>query len=585
MKRISLLPLFLVALFGSSPLIAAPNADHKSAAQILPGSAIVYAEISDPKALINLMMDHPLRKKLEATPKYQEFLVSDQYKNLQNVVAVFEKETGMKWRDALESISGGGIHFAFDLSNGSVALLIKATDAGKLTKIQDAVIAFTEKNNRGAIQKGRTYREIETWKVAKGGFAIVGKWFVFTNNAAMGATLFDNMLDDAKDTLATNRDFTTALSKQKTSAGAPTAWVFARLAIPRGLGLLKDFLKEKSDNPGAELLIGGLQETIKHAPYMTTALRVKNDEVHLSIGAPHDPSQVSASRNFFFSPPGKGAAPKPLKPEGTLFSFTAYRDIAAMLRSADELFDENVAAGIAQADSQLTLFFSGRPFNAEILTNFHPHSQIIVTQPSFKDVTPAIKVPAFGLIMRLKNPDETTVAQFRTAFHTILNFVNLEGTQNGRPMLLSDIDKVDGATILFSKYVFDDKKSDRTKADIIYNFSPSMVILGDRIMITSTRDLAEKLITAAKQQKAEETIMENTLMELDGPAVLQALKDNRETIVSQNMLEKGHTPQQAKQEVDTLLELVSYVKTMNSSMSFQDKWGSLDFDVKLSLPK
>ncbi len=585
MPRHSFLRLTSLILLLAGFAQAGPDADDKSAAEILPGSAIVYAELSDPRAVLSLAMDHPLRKKLEATDGYRQYLASPDYEKLQKAVAFFEKQTGMKWRDAIESMSGGGLHVAFDLSTGGFALLMKATDAARLAKIHEAVAAAVEQHHRGAIQKGRTYREIETWKVGKGGFAIVGKWFVFTNNPDMGKAMFDNMIDGSKTALANDRDFKAAAARQGGATDRPTAWAFTRLPLIRGLGLLSKVLKDKSDNPAAELLFGGVQETLKHAPYVTAALRVKDDDLHLMIGAPHDASRIDPSRSFFFAPQGKAGAPRPLRPPGTMLSFTAHRDIAAMLRSADDLFDENIAAGIAQADSQLTLFFSGRPFNAEVLASFHPQAQIIVTRPSFKEVTPAIQVPAFALVMRLKTADEITIAQFRTAFHTVLNFVNLQGTQDGKPMLLSDLDKINGATLLFSKYVFDADKGDKTKADIIYNFSPSMAIVDDRIMIASTRGLAEDLIKAAKAQKADESIEENTLIELDGPALLQSLKDNRETLISQNMLEKGHTPAQAKQEIDTLLELVGHVRSMRSSMTFKDNWATIDLRAKLSLPK
>jgi len=585
MKRTTSLLLTLTVLLSASHLAAAPNADTKTAAQILPNTTLVYAELGDPKKLLALILDHPLRKKLEGMDQYKQFLASPQYEALQNGLAVFEKQVGMKWRDAIESTSGGGIYIAFDANTTGVALLIKATDAAKLATLRDAVVKFTEEKSRGAIQKGRTYREIETWKVAKGGFAIVGKWLVFVNNADLGKKLFDNMLDDASDSLATDKEFKAAAARNVPSSDAPTAWAFARVAGIRNLGLMNALLKDKSDNAAAELLIGGLQETLKHTPYITSALRLRNDQVRLSLGAPHDPEDVSPARGFFFSPPGKGAAPKPLKPEGTILSLTAYRDFGTMLRSADDLFEENVAAGIAQADSQLTLFFSGRPFTTEVLAAFRPEAQIIVTRPTYKDVIPAIKLPAFGIVLRTKTNDETTQTQFKTAFQTILSFVNLGGAQEGKPMLVADIDKYEGVTLLSSKYIVDEKKTDKNKADIVYNFSPSMVIAGDRIMICSTKDLAEKLMAATKQQKTDEAIPQNTLLEMDAGPVLQILKDNREHLVAQNMLEKGHTPEEALAEIDGLLDLVSYIKSLGMSMSFQDKWAAVDLDIKLSLPK
>jgi hypothetical protein len=161
----------------------------------------------------------------------------------------------------------------------------------------------------------------------------------------------------------------------------------------------------------------------------------------------------------------------------------------------------------------------------------------------------------------------------------------LGGAQEGKPMLVADIDKLEGVTLLSSKYIVDEKKTDKAKADIVYNFSPSMVIAGDRIMICSTKDLAEKLIAATKSQKTDETVRENTLLEIDAAPVHQALKDNREHLIAQNMLEKGHTPEEALAEIEGLLDIVGMVKSLGMSMSFQDQWATLDFNVKLTLPK
>lgn len=553
-------------------LAAAPNADDKVAAQFLPGTTQVYVEIPSPKATLGAILDHPYRKSVEASEPYKKWLDSPQYADLQKKLDEFEKATGMTARQAAEL---GSIHVGFDLKTLGVAVLIKADDAAKLSG------AINELATRLKIPRGNTYRGIDTWKVDKGGFAVHGKWLVASNSADLGKFMFDRMLDGGADTLATDREFLAA--RKSTGSEPDSVWAFGRLALLRLGGHLKALDKEKSDNPGVELLGAGIIETLRQAPNVAASLRVKQDDLRLTVAAPHDASKVDPRRAFFFAPAGKGAAPA-LKPAGLLASITTYRDFPEMFKRADDLFDENVAAGLAQADSQLTLFFSGTNFFAEIMPRFGPQVQMVATRPTFKDVTPGIKLPAFASVFTLKDADENLMAQLRTAFNSILAFINLQGGQEGRPMLVSDIDKRDGATILSSKYLVDAKKVDKTKAELIYNFSPTIVLTKQHVIISSTKELGEQLLDELLKQKGTvPPIKENTLIEIDGGVALEMLRDNRQQLIAQSMIGKGLTPEQALAEVETLLDLAKLVKSAKGSLTYQNNAAVLDLNLKLNV--
>lgn len=597
MKRRYLIPVALLAMMLLSRVSAvdtAPSADDRSAAQLLPASTLVYVEIPEPKKLIELVFDHPMRKKLEAMDQYKTFKASPQYTQLMAGVAIFEKQVDMKWREAIEAVAGGGMTLAFDPTTQGVVILIKADDLKKMEQVRDGVFNFVRATaGKNDPLKPNNYRGIDTYKGpgGQGGMAIHGKWIILTNNKLLGQQVLDTIVDNPKNTLATDKEFVAAkaMATGRTSGSAsagdlPTVWTFARIAGVREAGLLSALMKEKSDNPGAELILGGLQETLKHANYATAALRLKNDEIRMTLAAPHDHAKVPKVREYFFAPHGQGA-PRPLKVEGAALSITTYRDISAMFKSADELFEEGIAAGIANADSQISLFFGGRKFYGEVIGALKPQMQFIVARQNFKDITPGIKLPAFAMAARLKKNDPTTIAQFKAAFQSIVGFANIQGTMDGRAMLVPDMDKIDGATLLWASYLLDDKKTDPKKADIYYNFSPAMAIVGDRVFFCSTKELAEQLIAAAKKQTGSEFVDDNTLLELEGPAVIQMLRDNRDQLIAQNMVSKGNSPETAVAETDLLLELANYVKSSALSLSFKNNAATLDWGVKLSLPK
>ena len=582
--RTSTLSLVIATLLVA--FITPARAAEKTAADLLPASTLFYLEVPQPQKLLSTILDHPLREKLEETDGYKQFVQSQQFRQLSTGVAIFEHLTQMKWREALESMSARGLFVAFDPNTNGVAFLMKADDPAVFKKLNEVLGQIADDNPNGNITRGRTYRGIPTFKLGEGGLAFHDKWLIGANNANLGKILFDNLLETGSSTLAGDKDFIAA-RKHGFASEAPTAWAFARTQQLRSMGVFDALFQQKSDNPALELIAGGLMETLQHTPYVTASLRVKTDALGLSLAAAHDPSRTSKTREYYFGPTIGGAAPKPLKPKGTAPSSVTSRDIGGMLGKADELFNENVAAGIAQADSQLSLFFGDRSFTYEVLANFKPQMQLVATRQKFDDddVKPAIKLPAGALIFQVKPDDQLTKDQFESAFSSAVGLISVTGMQEGRPALkLRTIEK-EGALISTASYIFDPKKSDKNAAEMFYNASPTLAITKDRIILSSPRDLAEELVGLAGSQSGSDKIGQNTLIELDGAMVAQMLKDNREFLVGQNMIEKGHERASAEKEVDTLLQLVSYVKGASLDLSFQGGHATLNFDVKFNLPK
>ncbi|MEX2215849.1 MAG: hypothetical protein WD768_17190 [Phycisphaeraceae bacterium] len=576
---------FTLAAALLAALLARPiQAAEKTAADLLPASTLIYVEVPQPKKLISTLLDHPLREKLEANDGFKAFYQSPRFRQLSTGLAVFEHLTKMKWREALESMSAGGLYIAFDPTTNGVAFLMKSDDAATFKKLDEVIGQLADDNPEGNLKRGRTYRGIATYKVGPGGMAFHGNWFLGANNPELGKVLFDNLLDSSTQTLAADKEFTAA-RKHGFATDTPTLWAFARTQPLRSMGILDQLFAEKSDNPALELLVGGLKETIQHSPYLTASLRVKADALGLSFAGVHDPAKVSKARDYFFGPTTGGSAPKPLKPPGTALSIVTYRDIGAMLGKADELFTENVAAGIAQADSQLSLFFGDRSFTYEVLGNFRPQMQLVATRQTFEGVTPAIKLPAGALIFQVKPDDQLTKDQFESAFSSAVGLISVTGMQEGRPALKLRTMEKNGVLMSSATYVFDPKKSDKNKAEIYFNASPTLAITKDRIILSSSKQLADDLVKAAAAQSGDTRIGQNTLIELDGPMVHAMLKDNAEFLISQNMIEKGHPREDAETEIGMLLELVSYVKGAAIDLSFQSGHATLNLDVKFNLPK
>jgi hypothetical protein len=60
-------------------------------------------------------------------------------------------------------------------------------------------------------------------------------------------------------------------------------------------------------------------------------------------------------------------------------------------------------------------------------------------------------------------------------------------------------------------------------------------------------------------------------MELDLAMIRDVLLDNRDQLITQNMLEKGHSKKEAQGEVDVLLGLMQLLGSASAQLSFDER--------------
>ena len=456
------------------------------------------------------------------------------------VVRVVEKQLGMSWRDAAETLAEGGVTLAFDAKTQGVVVLVKSHDEQGLTKARDTLLRLAsngakEKGNEGPVKQA-SYRDVDVYKLDKALLATKGRWAIITNKPKLGRQVVDNLLDGAKTSLAGSAEF---IAARKAIADKPLLWAVIRTMPLRNTGIAKTLLADKSENPAAEILLGGVLDTLKKTPYVTAALYSDKQQTRLTLSTPHNPAWTSKPRAFYFGSDGKGRAPRPLEPQGTILSIRAHRDLGAIWQSAPDLFDENANAQLAQADSNLSTFFSGKEFGREILGSLGPELQIVVARRdgSAKDTpSPAIKLPAGAIVFQLKEPKKMG-RQLRVTFQSIIGFLNIVGGQQKRPPLEASSQKLGTATIVSTHYLTEDSDKPGKEAEIYYNFTPSIALAGDRFIVSSTRGLATQLAKLVQKQSsgpkpAPSDRAENAAIRLNVQGVREALPNGKRDFYS-----------------------------------------------------
>lgn len=592
-RRFTVTQFFLFGLLCSvcsSNIQAAENAGaQKTAAQLFPASTIAYAELSEPKVLLDMLLEHPLRQRVEQLDQVKNAMQGKQYQQFQAILHMIEQQIGMKWNVALGSFTQGGIAIGFDPKTEGAALLVRARDQKTLEKLRETFFKLardeTQRQGKPDPIKTTDYRGITAYSAGQAKFATLGSLLVVVNNDQLGKAILDNYLDDTANSLADNRQFQTA---RKTISGTPSAWGYLDVATLRKSNSDSDAYKQKSGNVVLELLIGGLTGTAKNTPYLTSTLDIRKHRIALKLSAPHDPAWVGTERQYYFGPNGKGSAPPLLEPKETILSLSTYRDFSGMWLNSANIFTDNVDAGFDKANGTLATLFSGKDFGEEVLGAFKPEVQIVAARQHFeKDrPTPAIKIPAFAFVFRFKDPEKMQ-ADFRRMFQSLIGFINITGAQNGQPQLDLDMEKQGEHQIISATYAPDTDKKISEQNRINFNFSPSVAFAGENFVVSSTKQLARELVTLittpqAPAKKSETDFVTNTSLNANLSTVRDAVNDNRNQLVTRTILSEGKERAEAEKQVDLILESIGTFQNLNLHLDTNKNSVQFEFEVNLA---
>jgi len=572
-----------------APATSKGRADEIAAADLLPDSTILYAEIPRPKQLITTIFDHQITKDIQATNEYKTATSTEEYQQFRAGITLFESVLGLKWRPAIESLSAGGLYFAFDPETEAAALLMKSNDAELLENFRDTVIKFARMDAAGKARpdpvRQSEYRGVRVFRAGQARFATVDEWLILVNKDNLGKRIVDTYLDlqESKadgNSLANSTQYQTARS----SAGQDqTAWGYVNLKVIRNAGVARTLFSGRTENAAVEILIGGVMETLKNSPYATATLTAKPHQFGFAVALPHKAEWVTETREYFFGENGRGASPPLLKPKDTLLTLSTYRDLAAMWAGADDLYDENAAAEIAKADSNLSTLFGGRDFGNEILGAAGPELQFVLARQSYEDTNipkPAIKLPAGALVVSLVDPEMTR--QFKVAFQSAIGLVNFGQAQNGSPQFELNSEKRGSGEIVSAVYLVDKGVQKDGEGLIQYNVSPTIAFVKDKLILSSAASLASELLDLATTDAAvTQDAAVNTQILADLQAIGTILKYNQKHLVAQNMLEKGHGKEAAEREIGSFLKILDYVNDVSIRLTTETENLQLNFEVNI----
>lgn len=545
----------------------------------MPASTLVYLKLEP----IGSLLSHPLRTRIQSDETVQALWKSEPLKELRGGIAVSELVLGAKIETLARDLTKFGAHLCIN-DQGEMVLLARTRSERWLKDYVQKIVTLargdSNKNKPGKVSE-TTYRGIRGYEVNKLIVAQMDDWLLVANKPEIAKATVDQMLDKNKKSLDASPFYQRAKEFAERFDSNPKgsiATVYLDMDNIRKAkaGWAKKIFSNKPREFVAELLFGGLLATLDQSPMTIGRLALNESGANMEFLSPSQPEWFAETREFYVGPNSKGVAERAWKIHQGLASLSTYRNLSELWLRAGDLFDQKVNDQLAQADNTLTTLFSGRDFGTDILGALEPQLQIVSASQSFPNaLKPSIRLPSFALIGKLKEP-ESMQRDLKRIFQSFVGFLNVAGAMEGQPQLDLESEIVGDAKIYWAEYVVDKDRKYENGLPVQFNFSPSVAFLGDRVVVSSTSALARQLISemANPSSNHEPSLMSpqlNTSMELDLAMIRDVLLDNRDQLITQNMLEKGHSKKEAQGEVDVLLGLMQLLGSASAQLSFDER--------------
>ncbi len=257
------------ALFGltiaSAPLRAQTECESQWAS-LFPASTVVYAAAPHAGRTIASVLDHPLRGKIESLPPIQDALRSPQMLAAQLFIGILEGQLSMTWREVLQALTEKGLALGIDGDSQGVLIIARANNGETVSKVVRTVLGWVDldarNNNRSAPYQMFDYRGHRIAQFPQFSLGRVDDWLVASNQPQLLRSTMDRLIDQATGGFAATSIFRQAAALR---ASSPDAWGVVDLNTLRTAGVARELLSGKTDNPAAELLVGGVLETLAGA--------------------------------------------------------------------------------------------------------------------------------------------------------------------------------------------------------------------------------------------------------------------------------------------------------------------------------
>ena len=212
------------------------------------------------------------------------------------------------------------------------------------------------------------------------------------------------------------------------------------------------------------------------------------------------------------------------------------------------------------------MFFGGLNFQDEVLPQLGETISLVFKNPLVQEgaSSPSPLIPGGALIIELKDAKKFG-RPFIVAFNSlvsILNITRMQQDSNAPSMLVrpEKVGKVDCYRVDLGL------PANPKNPGIEYNFSPSLAVTGNRVILGSTFDLVKILVEESEKAGAGgKTVAPSYARDriyIDGRALRSIMGTNVDFLAAQQVVSKGISLEDAKKELAIIGEILSFTRDL-----------------------
>jgi hypothetical protein len=535
----------------------------------LPSDAVIYLEFPSLKPIVDFVLEPETQLKAKQVPQIAEFLQSPQFAQISAIVRYLELRLGRDWKTLLEELFGGRLVLTAFPREGVVAVL-DTQSAELLERLHQLILEHAREEARKLGDPGRvisrSYKDVTAWTPDGGKtiYVLLGRRLILSNRGELLRNMADIRERGGAGSLAEKESFRKA---REAIPAEGLAWVFVDVAATRGAQPDGRWVRPVRSNPLLALLAADNLEALGSATWLAGALKISEGQVALEIRS--DGQLPSGDRPTSFSLPNAQAGCLPnIEVPRRLVALTLYRDLAKFYSAKDELFPERTS-GLIFFENMMGIFFTGRHFSEEVLPHLHPEIRLVVAAQEYdpKYGVPDVPIPAMAIVFRMKDPEIFT-PMAEEAWQKALGLINFTRGQQALPGLILDRAEYQGIRYFVAAFPTT-SLSEEERRHIRFNFKPALARYEEHLILSTTEQLARDIIDYLRRDSTAEhgrLAGRSLALETSREGILRLLEANRESLIMQNMVEKGHDRKQAEQEVGGLFLLTRLLGQLKAEM-------------------
>jgi hypothetical protein len=535
-----------------------------------PASIIGYAEAKNLGPRLRSFFDSPKLKRLLDSSLGKAYLQSEDYSELMENLGIIEEPTGQDPLDLFDALLGKEFLLGSRLSfaGGQETLLLTRTGSPE---------AFAEIRKAFALAfKASTGIPFETRKFDHEEHPIeqIGDLWFSELGGILAATNSKKLLEETID-LAYDRTEKSAGNSPSFSQLSDKEDFLIRASIrPTFIPLLAGEFGRKLDNPVLSLLVSGFSGALRNCKLLSATVDSSWSGINLGITLHADDRGFDEKYAPFFPKTPQSDFQPNIHKRGLLGSIRLSRNVYEWWENSEAFLEPQAAGSLAQFSAALSMFFGGLNFQDEVLPQLGETISLVFKNPLVQEgaSSPSPLIPGGALIIELKDAKKFG-RPFIVAFNSlvsILNITRMQQDSNAPSMLVrpEKVGKVDCYRVDLGL------PGNPKNPGIEYNFSPSLAVTGNRVILGSTFDLVKLLVEESEKVGADgKTVVPTYARDriyIDGRALRSILGTNLDFLAAQQVVSKGISLEDAKKELAIIGEILSFARDLELE-SFREK--------------